>query len=278
MKSDRTSWGVLRIAYCVFRNPYAIRNTLLTLFLLVFFLAACNRDERPVELTIFAAASLTDAFNELADTFVAQNPDVTITLNFAGSTQLVAQLREGGTADLFASANQAQMDTAVAAGLIATNTTTTFASNQLTIIVPADNPAALTALEDLSRPGISLILAVPGVPVRQYTDEIMATLDPDFQAGFYNNLVSEEANVRQVAAKIALGEADAGIVYTSDVTPDLAHRVRQIVIPPAQNVVATYPIAPLLTAPQPDLAQRFITFTLSQEGQAILARWGFNPP
>jgi molybdate transport system substrate-binding protein len=170
------------------------------------------------------------------------------------------------------------MQAVVDAGRIAAGSEKLFVSNRLTIIVPADNPAGITALEDLAQPGVQMILAVEGVPVRQYTDEIVAGLPADFQTQFYNNLVSEEDNVRQVAAKIALGEADAGTIYTSDVTPDIASQVLQIPIPDAQNVVATYPIAPLVDAPSPTLAQSFINFVLSEEGQAILARWGFGPP
>jgi molybdate transport system substrate-binding protein len=130
----------------------------------------------------------------------------------------------------------------------------------------------------LSRPGIRLVLAVPGVPVRQYTDEIVAHLGTDFSEAFYANLVSEEKNVRQVAAKAALGEADAVIVYTSDLTPDIAGRVQQIMIPDAQNVTAVYPIAPLADAMQPDLARQFIEFVRSPAGQTILANWGLGGP
>ncbi len=233
---------------------------------------------RRTELTVFAAASLTDAFNELAATFAAQNPGVQVVFNFAGSSQLAAQLREGVPADLFASANTTQMQAVIEAGRVAAGTDVLFVSNRLTVIVPADNPANIHALTDLAQPGVQLILAVAGVPVRAYTDEIVATMPAEFQQRFYANLVSEEDNVRQVAAKIALGEADAGIVYTSDVTPDLARRVQQIPIPAAQNVIAAYPIAPLADAPHPELAQRFLDFILSPAAQAVLARWGFAPP
>lgn len=232
----------------------------------------------PREITVFAAASLTDAFSELAEVYQAQNEGVQVVFNFAGSSQLATQLNEGIAADVFASANAAQMQAAVDGGRIAAGTERVFVSNRLTIVVPADNPAGINALEDLAQPGVQLILAVEGVPVRQYTDEIVAAMPADFQEQFYNNLVSEEDNVRQVAAKVALGEADAGVVYTSDVTPDIADKVQQIDIPDAQNVIATYPIAPLADAPQPELAHGFIDFVLSAEGQRILSRWGFGPP
>ncbi|MCA9956360.1 MAG: molybdate ABC transporter substrate-binding protein [Anaerolineales bacterium] len=257
-----------------------MKSKLFIVGLLAILLVSCgpNRPAAPQKITIFAAASLTDAFNELAEAFEAQNEGTQVVLNFAGSSQLAAQLSEGATADLFAPANEMQMQAVVDAGRIVAGSEKLFVSNRLTVIVPADNPAGITALEDLTQPGVQLILAVDGVPVRQYTNEIVATFPPDFQEKFYANLVSEEDNVRQVAAKVALGEADAGIVYTSDVTPDIATQVLQIAIPEAQNVVATYPIAPLADAPAPTLAQSFIDFVLSNEGQAILARWGFGQP
>jgi molybdate transport system substrate-binding protein len=232
----------------------------------------------PQEITVFAASSLTDAFGEIAEAFAAQHADAKIVYNFAGSSQLAAQLSEGVDADVFASANSKQMQAAVDAGRITAGTEAPFVSNRLTIIVPADNPAGITALEDLAKPDLQLILAVEGVPVRDYTDEIVAAMPADFQTQFYANLVSEEDNVRQVSAKVALGEADAGIVYTSDVTPDITDKVQQIPIPDDQNVIATYPIAPLTDAPHPELAQSFIDFVLGEEGQAILSRWGFGPP
>ncbi|HJS29552.1 MAG TPA: molybdate ABC transporter substrate-binding protein [Anaerolineales bacterium] len=271
-----------------------------SLVLFVLFLVGCNPSQtgetpqgtaasapanpptaaavEPRDLTVFAAASLTDAFNEIAEEFEAQNPGAQIVYNFAGSSQLAAQLNEGAVADVFASANAAQMDAAAAADRIAAGSAVPFVSNRLAIIFPADNPAGITAFEDLAQPGVKLILAVPGVPVRDYTDEIVAAMPADFQEQFYNNLVSEEDNVRQVSAKIALGEADAGIVYTSDVTPDIAGQVQKIDIPDGQNVIATYPIAPVSDSPHPDLAQAFINFILSEAGQEILSRWGFGPP
>ncbi len=248
-----------------------------------WLLAACATAPRDgadasSTLTVFAASSLTDAFTELAETVESQNPGVAVQLNFAGSSQLAAQLSEGVTADVFASANSAQMQAVVEAQRVEANAVQPFASNRLTVIVPADNPAGIETFVDLAQPGTQVILAAEGVPVRDYTDKLLAAQPAAFQTQFYANLVSAEANVRQVVAKIALGEADAGVVYTSDVTSDIAGRVQQIAIPNTQNVIATYPIAPLVDAPQPALAQRFIDFVLSEDGQAILSRRGFGPP
>ncbi len=252
---------------------------LVFLFVLVLGLAGCNaRQTAGGEVTVFAAASLNDAFNDIAEAFQAQNEGAQVIFNFGGSSQLAAQLGEGADADVFASANEAQMANAVDAGRVAAGTEQLFVSNRLTVVVPADNPAAINAFEDLAQPGVQLILAVGGVPVRDYTDEIVAAMPAGFQEQFYGNLASEEDNVRQVSAKIALGEADAGVVYTSDVTPDIAGQVQQIAIPDEQNVVATYPIAPIVDAPNPELAQRFIDFVLGADGQVILSKWGFGPP
>ncbi len=253
-----------------------------SLFLFVILLlAGCGAGQsaaEPQNLTVFAASSLTDAFNELAKAFEVENPGVQVILNFASSSQLAVQIAEGAPADVFASANENQMQVAITAGQVAAADSIPFATNRLTILVPANNPARVTALADLSRPGIQLVLAAPGVPARQYTDEIVAQQGADFAKLFYANLVSEEKNVRQVAAKVALGEADAAIVYTSDVTPDIANRVQQITIPAEQNVTAVYPIAPLTDAMQPELAQQFIQFVRSPVGQEILLKWGLGIP
>lgn len=229
------------------------------------------------EILVYAAASLTDAFTEIGAAFEAANPGTTVVFNFGGSSQLAAQLVEGAPGDVFASANDRQMQVVVDAGLV-TATPTMFLSNRLVVVTPVDNPAGVTRLEDLANPGILLVLAVPGVPVRDYTDEIVAGLGSDFSSAFYTNLVSEEDNVRQVAAKVALGEADAGIVYRSDVTPDIQAQVVKIDIPDEQNVIATYPIAPVADADNPAGADAFVAFVLSAEGQAILANWGFGAP
>ena len=250
--------------------------------LLLLSLVACatgsSGPEKSTAIVVLAASSLTNAFTELAEAFMVQNEDVQVVLNYAGSSQLAAQLQEGAPADLFAPANVTQMARVIETGRINAGSETMFVSNRLTIIVPIDNPARIATLTDLAQPGVRLLLAAEGVPARQYTDEIIAGQPAPFQTQFYANVVSAEENVRQVAAKIALGEADAGIVYNSDVTPDLVARVGQIIIPDEQNVVALYPIAPLADAANPALAQTFIDFVLSPDGQAILAKWGFEPP
>lgn len=269
----RNLWQV----YCFIRHQLYVIMMLGGL-LLTACAASPEQAGAPTELVVFAASSLTDAFTEMARAFEIENPDTAVILNFASSSQLAVQIAEGAPADVFASANENQMQAAITAGRVAASAATPFATNRLTILVPADNPAQVTALADLRQPGIQLVLAAPGVPARQYTDEIVDQLGAAFAESFYANLVSEEKNVRLVAAKVALGEADAAIVYTSDVTPDIAGRVRQFSIPDEQNVTAVYPIAPLTDAMQPALAGQFIQFVHSPAGQEILVKWGFGAP
>jgi molybdate transport system substrate-binding protein len=233
-------------------------------------------------LIVFAASSLTEAFEEIAAAFEAEHPGVDVVLNFGSSSTLAAQLAEGAPADVFASADTRQMDAAREAGRIA-EPVRVFAHNRLTLAVPADNPARIESLIDLAKPGILLVVAAPEVPVRVYTDAMLARLaaDPaygdDYRAAVLANIVSEEDNVRQVVAKIALGEADAGIVYQSDITPDITESVTAIPIPDKYNSLAEYPIAVTDDTARPELAQAFVDFVLSDAGQAALAQWGFIP-
>jgi molybdate transport system substrate-binding protein len=233
-------------------------------------------------LTVFAAASLTDAFEEIAAEFEAAHSGVEVLFNFAGSSDLAAQLSEGAPADVFASANRRQMQVAQDAGRIA-GEPVTFAKNRLALIVPADNPAAIATLRDLATEGVQLVIAAEGVPVRDYTDTLLDRLAADpgygdaYRAAVLANVASEEQNVRQVTAKVALGEADAGIVYVSDVTPDIHEQVTSIPIADYLNTLAAYPIAVTDNATNPELAQRFVDYILSDAGQDILKSWNFIP-
>lgn len=235
-------------------------------------------------LTVMAAASLAGAFTEIGQTFEAAHPNVDVQFNFAGSQQLTLQLAQGAPADVFASADTPQMTAAIAAGRVVTGTPRTLVTNRLVIALPANNPANLKDIGDLARPGVKLLMADPAVPVGHYT---LTFFDLANQSGAYGshfaelarqNVVSYEENVKAVLSKVLLGEVDAGIVYTSDVTGDTAQHVGVIEIPEALNVVAQYFIAPVGDSRQPALAQAFIDLTTSAEGQTILARYGFMPP
>lgn len=254
--------------------------------LLLVSLGGCRSETgRSTTLTVFAAASLTESFTDLAEVFERQHPEVDVQLNFAGSQQLAQQLAQGAPADLFASANQRQMAVAVAAGRVEATAPQPFASNRLVIVAPPDNPATIGTLGDLARPGVKLVLAAAAVPAGHYARQILANAatDPRFASptGFsfleavLANVVSYEQNVRAVLTKVALGEADAGIVYASDVQ---GSTVTAIEIGAADNVLAVYPLAPTADSTHPELAQAFAHFVLSAEGQQILAAHGLQPP
>src|SRR5512138_4011042 len=234
----------------------------------------------PRTLNVFAAASLTDAFAEIGKNFETANPGVTVTFNFAGSQALRTQIEEGAPADVFASANQKEMDALIAGAFVAQDAPQVFLTNKLVIILPADNPAGLEKPEDLAKPGMKLVLAAEEVPVgkyaRQALDQMNGQFGSDFKDKVLANVVSNEDNVKQVVAKVQLGEADAGIVYTSDAVA--APELKTIEIPAGLNVIAKYPIASLAKSANVDLAQSFIDYVLSAAGQTVLAKWGFAPP
>ncbi len=242
-----------------------------------------GRGSADATLTIFAAASLTEAFTELGQQFEATTPGVTVSFNFAGSQQLAQQLTQGAPADLFASANAMQMNAAIDAGRVISNTPQIFARNRLVGIYPKDNPATINHLFDLASPGVRIILAAGEVPVGRYSLEFLdkAAQDPIFGADFKNhllaNVVSYEQNVRAVLTKIALGEGDAGIVYASDLVGSGVDRVGRIEIPDDLNRLAAYPIAVTADTAYPTQARAFVDFLLSAAGQEILARYGFTP-
>ena len=233
-------------------------------------------------LTIYAASSLTDAFEELAWEFEQSHPQVEIALNFASSSKLAAQLLAGAPADVFASANDVQMELVVEDGRISKDAVQIFATNQLVLALPADNPAEIADMEDLANKRVLLLLAVTGAPVREYTNAMLVSYNEDHSGDFaqsvLDNLVSEESNVRQVVAKLALGEADAGIVYKTDVVGEIGDHVITISIDRRHNQLASYPIATIADSEQHELAQLFIEFVLSERGRVILHEYGFCAP
>jgi molybdate transport system substrate-binding protein len=231
-------------------------------------------------LTIFTAASLTEAFKEMAAQIEQANLGTRLTFNFAGSPTLRTQLAQGARADVFASADEPNMAGALKDGTIA-GEPQIFACNVLVVVVPAKNPGGIHTLQDLAKPKLKLVLTNKDVPVGNYARQTLEKLSqdpsygPDFATRVRANLVSEETNVKQVASKVQLGEADAGIVYSTDVTPALRDAVRVIQIPPEFNVIANYPIAAVKGAINEAGARAFIAYALSPVGQAILARHGF---
>jgi molybdate transport system substrate-binding protein len=229
-----------------------------------------------VELTVFAASSLGDALQELGRRFAQEHRGATVAFNFAGSQELRTQLEHGARADVAAFADELQLQTLVREGLA--GPPSIFARNQPALIVPKGNPAGLRSLRDLPR-ARRIVFGDPSVPVGAYTARVLDAADARYGPGFRQaveaRVVSRELNVRQVLAKVSLGEADAAIVYRTDA---LAARntVETVVIPAELNVEAAYPIAALRNAPEPELASAFVRLVLSPEGQAILARHGFR--
>ena len=261
----------------------------LPLLLLVVLISGCGSSTKteatpaePVTLTVFAAASLTEAFTEIGHDFETAQPDIKVIFNFGGSQQLAHQLSQGAPADIFASANTDQMATAIEAERVAASAPQTFVHNRLVVIYPADNPAGLARLQDLSQPNLRLILAAEDVPVGRYSQQFLdkAVADPAFEAGFKDavlaNVVSYEQSVKAVLTKVALGEGDAGIIYSSDVTAEVADQVGQLDIPDNLNTIATYPIAVVSDTAYPDQARAFVAYVLSPDGQDVLARFGFT--
>ncbi|MDU0348931.1 molybdate ABC transporter substrate-binding protein, partial [Actinomyces sp. MRS3W] len=220
------------------------------------------------ELVVFAAASLQDAFEDIAADFQTTYPNVLVTFDFQGSQDLVTALAEGGAADVLATANNSTMEDAVSQELVGEQTE--FATNVLTLITPADNPAGVTGIDDGSLDGADLVICAPEVPCGEatvkLTEELGVTLNP----------VSEEQKVTDVRGKVASGEADAGIVYTTDAA-DAGDAVRTIALPD-NDVVNHYPIAVTRSAANPEAAQAFVDLVVSDAGQAVLAGYGFGAP
>ncbi|HRX01753.1 MAG: molybdate ABC transporter substrate-binding protein [Anaerolineales bacterium] len=259
------------------------------LLVAILLLAGCSlpglsaNSDAKNNVTVFAAASLTDPFRDLALQFEADNPGVDVVFNFAGSQQLAQQLAQGAAVDLFASANEAQMRAVIDTGRVTEGKQRVFGGNKLVVVMPAENPAGLSTLQDLAKPDVKLVLAAKNVPVGDYSLAFLekANSSPQFAVGYeeavLSNVVSYEENVKAVLSKVVLGEADAGIVYSSDISPDVAGQVARISIPDSLNTLAAYPIAPVSDAPNLALAQKFLEFVLSPAGQAVLAGHGFIP-
>jgi molybdate transport system substrate-binding protein len=243
----------------------------------MFFLMAFAAAPQTV-LTVFAAASLHAAFPDLGKRFEAAHPGITVRFSFDGSQALEAQLAQGAHADVFASADQGWMDKATSDGLV--DASTTFAANSLVVIASMNSP--VQTAHDVSNAGLRLLLCADAVPCGRYARAMLRKMDADqafgkgFAASVMRNVVSEEENVESVVAKVSLGEADAGIVYRSDVVK-VAEHVRVVALPAIDQPAIVYPIAVVKSSVSPGVAADFIAFVRSTEGQDILRRDGFTP-
>ena len=284
--------GIVR---SVLRVPFLVALLLLALFLgelsrravlepwsaLAFDTAYAQETPRPSgELSVFAAASLTEPFTEIGKRLEMSYPGLKVVYNFGGSQALRTQLEQGAHADIFASADGVQMEQAKQSGIVQ-GETPIFVKNHLVVITPKANPGKVTEFRDLAKPGLKLDLANAKVPVGHYSRQAItkaaADYGADFEKNVLGNIVSGEENDKQVVTKVQLGEADAGIVYVSDVTPKVSKDVLTVAIPDAYNPLAAYPIASTNGVQNRAAADVFISFVLSAEGQAILKANNFIP-
>lgn len=262
-----------------------MRCVTLMLFLSMALVTACQSAPTPSTaggtLTIYAAASLTTAFGDIGKAFEEANSGTKVTFNFAGSQALRTQIEQGAKPDVFASADTNNMTSLQTQGLVV-GTPQIFARNRLVVIAPKSNPAGIKELKDLANPGVKIDIADASVPVGNYTLQVLDKLsaDPVYGANFKNQVlarvVSKENDVKQVVSKVALGETDAGIVYTTDAQATI-DKLTTIDIPNQFNVIAQYPMVIVKASTNPTLAQKFIDAVLSAEGQAMLKKYGFGP-
>ena len=231
-------------------------------------------------LTVLAASSLIDAFGELANRFEEKNPGVKVRQSFESSSTLLAQIQQGAPADVFASAAEEEMNTAVEDGLVK-GEPEVFVKNREIIMVPKDNPANIDRFRDVAKPDVKLVLAGKDVPAADYALEILGKAKGEYGAGFekevLSNVVSRESDVRASVNRVVVGDADATFGYASDYTPDIRDKVKVVQIPPDLNIVATYPIAALKDAKSPGLAKKWVEMVTSEEGQRVLQKWNFEP-
>src|SRR5579884_1370909 len=273
-----------KIRRSIVRRPI---RTFLLLVTLCIFVTACGgttsanpaSTPAPVTLNVVAAASLTESFTEIGMKFQTAHPGVTVKFNFAGSPTLVQQITGGAAADVFASADTANMQKVSDAGLVGGSQI--FVKNRLVVIIPASNPGNINTLKDLARKGVKIDIEAPAVPAGKYSLQVLDNMakSPDYgsayEAAVKGNFVSQEDNVKAVVQKVQLGEADAGFVYRTDVTASVSDKVKVIDIPDTFNVIAEYPIAVLKNSAHVSDAQAFMQYVLSADGQAILAKFNF---
>ena len=234
-----------------------------------------------VDLTIYGSASLKGALEEAKAAYEAAIPGTTLTLSSDSSSALETQIEQGAPADVFLSADTINPEKLVDAGL-ADGAPVTFATNALTIVVPADNPAGITSARDLARPGVRIIAAGDEVPITKYATQLVNNLaneagyPPDFAAAYAENTASKEDNVKAVVAKIELGEGDAGFVYVTDARASA--KVSTIDVPDAANVAATYAGVVVKGSKHAAEAKAFLGWFAGPGGRSILGPLGFLPP
>ncbi|MES3015570.1 MAG: molybdate ABC transporter substrate-binding protein [Pseudomonadota bacterium] len=238
-------------------------------------LAVSSLAAHATDLTVSAAASLTNAFRELGPAFEAQNPGTQVVFNFAASDALLAQIAKGAPADVFASADQEAMDRAAAQNVLVAGTRRNFAANTLVMIVPSDSALGLKALADLQKPEVRKVaIGNPaGVPVGRYTK---GALEAAKLWGAVEPKAIMAQSVRQALDYVARGEVEAGFVYATDASI-MKDKVKVVATIPTETAI-TYPIAAVAGSPNPEAARKFLDFVVTPAAQAVLARYGFVKP
>jgi len=250
--------------------------------LAIFVIASLAGGSSSEELVVFYVASLTGAFGEMGQIYEDEN-GVDVMLNFDGTQAIRTQVEQGAIADVFISANKKHMDALMAEGFMDNDTVSIFTENRMVVIVPADNPADIQSLSDLAEPGVMIVTGVKDAPFGSYTLQVLdklandSTYGPKYREAVMSNVISQETSVSHLVSKIALGEADAGFAYQSDISPELSEQVSKVEIPDQYSVVAEYPLGRLKESENPDQAARFIEFVRSTEGRAVLEKYGFQP-
>ncbi|MFJ8914093.1 molybdate ABC transporter substrate-binding protein [Amycolatopsis sp. NPDC102389] len=251
-----------------------MRRVVPALLALALAATACGSEAAPQEgartLTVFAAASLTESFGALGKRFEAQNSGVTVKFSFEGSSALVQKLTQGAKADVFASADKANMDKATK-GEVIDGQPSVFATNRLAIAVGKGNPKGIKGLADLAKDGLTVVVCAPQVPCGSAAKKVQRS------SGVTLKPASEEQDVKSVLAKVQSGDADAGLVYVTDAT-SAAAKVDKVDFPEAAGAINDYPIAVVKDAPQAQLAGLFRDFVLGEEGKKELAKVGFGTP
>jgi molybdate transport system substrate-binding protein len=259
-----------------------IKNATVALLAALVLATSAGFSQEPEELIVFTAASLTGAFGEIGHMYENET-GISVAFNFDGSQALRTQIENGAYADVFASANNKQMNALKGQGLMNNSTVSIFTRNKLSLIVPKENPAGISNLSDLAKPGVKIIIGTKDVPVGDYALQIINKLGndsaygPEYKENVLANIISQETNVNYVVTKIALGEADVGFAYLSDITEDLSSKVDKIEIPEEYNIIAEYPMGLLNESKYPAEAEEFIDLVKSEDGRAVLERYGFAP-
>ncbi len=236
----------------------------------------------PEELTVFCGAGLTGALSEIGEIY-ENSSNVSVKFNFDGVPALRAQIEQGAYADILVSANLKHMNALMSEGFIDNSTVKVFARNKVAIIVPNDNPANITGLKDLAVPGVKILMGTKDLPAGDYALMVLDKLamDPEYGPGYKEavlaNVVSQETTVNRIVSKVAMGEADAGFAFNSDVSPQMVGKVTRILIPDRYNVEGDFPVGVLSQSKYPPEARAFIEVLMSEKGQAVLDRYGFIP-